>query len=440
MINKHIHYLIQEGAEHGQMHSVWAARTVAGEALEMLKAIQQAAGSSNTTDARLRRKRNILGDIISSITGLATIDTVHKQEQHDRDLRSRIESIMNLQKQEANDIGSILGNITQEEEALQEQITNLGHRHTKDVRHMHKHNLRLMLVQADISTMRDILMSMQDGIATVRQTARFMTRTSTDSIPHFTYKSIHLEHGTLHIAYQAKIMHNVEVSSVQSHQQGWQVRTSTRMYLLNSKPKEGDIVSAAETVLMGGNCSGCALIVNIGHGMHRVMESGNYSCAGDEAATEVKEGEIIMLSGETQCGNLIMSVYGVVGTVKNFHIRMGEDTKTEEAILARVLSEGGKIEDRVSEKSRHQAMQTTLHHDMVKTKEQMEELGEWARKEESEQWEEEGVAGVAVAWTICTTALVMMLLWLFWRCYFSTCCCKRGSKEDSMVNTAATIA
>jgi len=230
------------------------------------------------------------------------------------------------------------------------------------------------------------------------------------------------------------------VSSVQSHQQGWQVRTSTRMYLLNSKPKEGDSVSAAETVLMGGNCSGCALIVNIGHGMHRVMESGNYSCAGDEAVTEVKEGEIIMLSGETQCGNLIMSVYGVVGTVKNFHIRMGEDTKTEEAILARVLSEGGKIEDRVSEKSRHQAMQTTLHHDMVKTKEQMEELGEWARKEESEQWEEEGVAGVAVAWTICTTALVMMLLWLFWRCYFSTCCCKRGSKEDSMVNTAATIA
>jgi len=422
------------------MHSVWAARTVAGEALEMLKAIQQAAGSNNTADGRIRRKRNILGDIISSITGLATIDTVHKQEQHDRDLRSRIESIMNMQKQEANDIGSILGNITQEEEALHEQVINLRRRHVQDIKYMHKHNLRLMLVQTDINTMRDILTSMLDGAATARQTARFMTRTGTDSIPHFAYKDMHMVHGTLHIAYRAKIMHKVEVLSVQDHQWGWQVRTSTRVYLLNSKPKEGDILSAAETVLMGGNCSGCALMVNIGHGMHRVMDSGNYSCAGEEGVTDVKEGEIIMLNGEVQCGNLIMSIYGAMSTVKNFHIRMGEDTKTEEAMLARVLSEGGRIEDRVGEKARHQALQTTLHHDMVKTKEQIDELGEWARMEDNEQWGEEGVAGVAVAWTICTTALVMVLLWLFWRCYFSTCCCKRRSKEKSLDTTAATNA
>jgi len=297
-----------------------------------------------------------------------------------------------------------------------------------------------MLVQTDINTMRDILTSMQDGVATARQTARFMTRTGTASIPHFTYKDMHLVHGTLHIAYRAKIMHKVEVLSVQDHQRGWQVRTRTRVYLLNSKPKECDILSAAETVLMGGNCSGCALMVNIGHGMHRVMDSGNYSCAGEERVTDVKEGEIIMFNGETQCGNLIMSIYGTMSTVKNFHIRMGEDTKTEEAILARVLSEGGRIEDRVGEKTRHQALQTTLHHDMVKTKEQIEELGEWARMEDNEQWGEEGVAGVAVAWTICTTALVMVLLWLFWRCYFSTCWCKRRLKEKSLDTTAATNA
>jgi hypothetical protein len=70
-------------------------------------------------DNQLQRyKRNILGDILHALTGVATDEELAKQRQLDEDIRNKVTSTLTRQMAYEKTITDIIGNITNEEEVL----------------------------------------------------------------------------------------------------------------------------------------------------------------------------------------------------------------------------------------------------------------------------------------------------------------------------------
>jgi len=74
------------------------ARMLAGEATEVLQLIKMAVEGQMGHTRQSRQKRNVLGDIISSITGLATQDSISQQQAYDKELRRKMEELVRTQQ------------------------------------------------------------------------------------------------------------------------------------------------------------------------------------------------------------------------------------------------------------------------------------------------------------------------------------------------------
>jgi hypothetical protein len=70
-------------------------------------------------DNQVRRfKRNILGDVLHALTGVATEEELAKQRQLDEDIRNKVTATLTRQMSYEKTIADIIGNITNEEEML----------------------------------------------------------------------------------------------------------------------------------------------------------------------------------------------------------------------------------------------------------------------------------------------------------------------------------
>jgi hypothetical protein len=196
------------------------ARMLAGEAMEVLRITKMAVEEKQGQGKRIRQKRNVLGDIISSITGLATQDSIAQQQAYDKELRRKMEELVRTQEVEANTIEQMVGNMVQEEDTgtLDGRIDQLQQQHTQDIAHLHQHNTRQFLFKQDLTALKNILTSMQVGTATTEQVIRFTSRIQTGLAHHFQFQRVIIQHDTLVATYTVTLYTPSRIES-RSHNQ-----------------------------------------------------------------------------------------------------------------------------------------------------------------------------------------------------------------------------
>ncbi len=90
--------------------------------------------ATSDNDNQLQRyKRNILGDVLHTLTGVATDDELAKQRQLDEDIRNKVTSTLTCQMSYEKTITDIIVNITNEEEVLGSHLNELARKHIEDI-------------------------------------------------------------------------------------------------------------------------------------------------------------------------------------------------------------------------------------------------------------------------------------------------------------------
>jgi hypothetical protein len=203
-IEEHISALLKDSSRRGHAHGMLKARMMAGEAMEVLQLVQeevingQEAGES-------RVKRNIMGSIISSLTGLATQESIEQQQTYGKELRRKMEELVRTQQVEANTIEQIVNSIAAEEETHDGRISQQQQVHQLDIAQLHQYNTRKHLVRQDMQALKDILASMHSKQATTNQRIRFMAKMQRGVASIFQYCNITAQHDTLIATYKAAL-------------------------------------------------------------------------------------------------------------------------------------------------------------------------------------------------------------------------------------------
>jgi hypothetical protein len=174
-ISEHINSLAKESNRKGSAQGMLEARLLAGEATEVLRLVQLAVDTEAWVEGG-RKKRNVLVNMISSLTGLATQGSITQQQTYDRELRRKIEDLVRTQQVEATTIEQMVTTLEQDEETLAGRLNQLQYMHQQDMTQLQRHNIRKHFGVQDLQAMKGILASVHSGIATPEQTIRFTAR------------------------------------------------------------------------------------------------------------------------------------------------------------------------------------------------------------------------------------------------------------------------
>jgi len=393
------------------------ARMLAGEATEVLQLIKMAVEGQM---GQSRQKRNVLGDIISSITGLATQDSISQQQAYDKELRRKMEELVRTQQAEANVIEQMVGNLALEEETLDGRLEQLQQQHKQDIAHMQQHMIRQFLVRQDIYALKNILASMQLGTATPEQVIRFTARMQTGIAHHFLFHRIDIVHDVLEAVYTSALYAPTTAQFMQPLLQAWQVRTDRATYILQDKPALHDHITWHETRLRGGTCSNCTLITHTGHGWYKVLKEGWLNCTqGKVQQGTWQAGNILHIEDTDICGNDVIQVHGWHGRHDKLTIDLSTDGTVDERILQKALANGSKVEDIQKVRIRHIQAQTQLHKNIITAQQELHDLTEWADKTEQQWGMASGVwyyAGAGVALGLVTGLTVLVGVFMYRYC------------------------
>ena len=396
-IEEHVTTLLKDSSRRGHAHGMLEARMMAGEAMEVLQLVQKEVLREQTWTNRV--KRNILGSIISSLTGLATQESIEQQRTYDKELRRKMEELVRTQQVEAHTIEQMVNDIAAEEETLDGRISQQQQMHQLDMAQLHQHNTRKYLVRQDMQALKDILASMHDRQATSNQRIRFMAKIQTGVASIFKFCNITIVHDTLIATYKAALYTTAQVEYIRPFMQAWQVRTSTATYIMQHQPLDGEYITLKEARIRGGTCQNCTLVIHTGQGLYKALQDGWIQCGGTGNST-VRTGDIIHIDDNHSCSNDILQIQMEHPRHDTLSIDMGMANTVDEQILQKYMANGSNIEGILHTHHRHAMAQQQLHKSILLAQQQMTDLTSWADRTEQlydeHAWMQQGMPALIV--------------------------------------------
>jgi len=411
-IGEHVNMLVKDNSRKGNAQGMLEAKMLAGEAKDILRMIKTVVETDGQRGGR-RDKRNVLGDIISSLTGLATQDTIMQQQAYDKELRRKMEELVRTQQVEANTIEKLLDDIAREEETLDGKISQLQQVHLRDMAYLQQHGIRKHMVAQDLKVMTDILASTYTGFATPVQVMRFTARMKGGNAHNFQLHGLHIAHDTLVAQYSALLYIRTSLTSVKKVEQAWHVRTDRNTFMLMDQPDMHNIhITQHEARLLGGTCEQCTIAVHTGHGWYKTLKDGWLNCTNTGNST-FRSGTLLHVSTGEQCHNDIMHIHTKQDRQETLSIDMTAEDTVDEQILQKYIDKGSKVEGIRKVKQQHLTAQRQLHKSILTAQQEMDALTAWADRLDEQNggtaWLTYAVYGMLMVFVVGLGA------WLGWR-------------------------
>ena len=131
----------------------------------------------------IRNKRNIIGDFLNYVGGVATEDQLKKQLIIDKEIRDKITSTLTRQLSFEHTIAAAYSNLTQEEDLLHRKVNEAIVQNKRDRAHASKLRGLLHIATQDIENMEDCLSAIWQQQASPRQAARLSMKAGLKTTP-----------------------------------------------------------------------------------------------------------------------------------------------------------------------------------------------------------------------------------------------------------------
>jgi hypothetical protein len=258
-----------------------------------------------------RVKRNVFGDIMHQLFGVATDEQLQQQLRVDEELRDKVADTLTRQVYYEKELTMAIGNITMEEDRMESRVSELEQKHKSDKdrdSRMAAHRFTLM---EDVDCLEDVLEAVVTGAVNTRHAAYLSAKAGMSRVASYEFLNLTSVDKNLVVCYLTRLFNEVVVEVVATSATAVQIRTPTREYYLHAS--HGPEMPLTEMEVQGtrDNCDGCALLVHTGSRRYLVVESGDLTCETDGNTSvlhNMSAGEILSIKRDATCKNRLMLV------------------------------------------------------------------------------------------------------------------------------------
>lgn len=316
----------------------------------------------------VRHKRNILGDILHTLTGVATDDELHKQMKIDEEIREKIAATLNRQITYEKTLAYTYANLSKEEEKLHERVDEMARKHALEKSKTRKMTALHDIAMDDIRELEDILATVKTGEANTRHAIKLSQKTGLSTVASFQFHNISGVATGPVVWYKSWLTSTVPVR-VQVEQTHLTVDTPSTTYLLHSSfDLAGSVITEYETRALRQpdlGMTGGAILVHVGHRVYKTVTPGTVTCTADGQTRNLTTGQTIQLNREDTCQTTRVVIGEHRLQVKTIFIKMDHDHNSDLAFLHKTLeTDKLRVEQRSSSALQHTHNNLQLQHDL----------------------------------------------------------------------------
>jgi hypothetical protein len=323
-------------------------------------------------DNQVRRyKRNILGDVLHALTGVATEEELAKQRQLDEDIRDKVTATLTRQMSYEKTVADIIGNITNEEEVLGRHLYELAQKHADDVGKITRLNVHHQIILEDIDKLEDVLAAVWTGEVAVRHAVFLSAKANLPSAAHFRTTGFYMDRNGPVVKYVTRIYKKVDVLAVNRTKKVTTLSTLGRTYYLHQGHNLQLSLNELEVRGTRIPCPTCAILVHVDHQRYVTTTPGRLSCTQGSLTSSLNltAGQQIDIHPDDNCVNEAIHIGRQMLRLQEFEIDTTGD-KAVDTLLARKTgqSEVG-VETMVAMKDAHRLLNMKLRQDVTMAQE-----------------------------------------------------------------------
>ena len=311
-----------------------------------------------------RVKRNVLGDLIHSLTGLATEDQLQQQSRIDTEIRDRVKDTLTRQVTFEKTISTLYSNLSREEEMIQQRLDMLQTQRSKDKSQQTRARTLAHIALEDIQDLEDVLEAIWTGQVNARHSVKLSHSAGLSEAAHFTFDRVEMSKDGLVVQYCTTLYTRVTASMVESTNTHLIIQTPGNNYILHGGYNLEVPLSPRETIYNMVPCSTCCILTYIHANSYRVIQAGNLTCKGSGQIHCPPKLEVVIIQNDT-CWNQATKIDGARLKTKEFTIDIGGRDRSEAILLQKSLASTPQIyETAKTVKAAHNLAMLKFQHDV----------------------------------------------------------------------------
>jgi len=310
-----------------------------------------------------RQKRNVLGDFLHAITGVATEEQLQAQARLDMEIRDKIKDTLSRQVTFEQTISTMYGNLTREEEKMAERVDRLYNQRSKDKAQMTRYRVLAQVARDDIETLEDIVDSIWRGEAGSRHTLRLADMAGLPNMAKLTVESISCEHNVPIIRYTS-MMHKHQLAQIMDEDTHLRVQTTEATYLLHKGHSLHYPLSTYETTTTNIDCSTCSILVHVQEQQYKVIRAGELTCM-DGRQLNMTQGAIFQPGPNITCWNSQVKIGGNTIGKRTYTLNTSGGDRMDSLIMERDRKDDSSfVVNATSSKQEHLLTTLKLQHEL----------------------------------------------------------------------------
>jgi hypothetical protein len=252
-----------------------------------------------------RTKRNVFGDIMHQLFGVATDEQLQQQLRVDEEMRSKVADTLTRQVYYEKELTMAIGNITVEEDRMESRVSELEKKHNSDKDRGSRMAAHPTLME-DVDRLEDVLEAVVTGAVNTRHAAYLSAKAGLSRVASYEFLNLTSVDKKLIVRYLTRLFKEVVVEVVATSATAVQIRTPSREYYLHAS--HGPEMPLTEMEVQGtrDGCAVCALLVHTGNRRYLVVEGGELTCESDGSpgvTHNLTSGEILSIERSATCKN-----------------------------------------------------------------------------------------------------------------------------------------
>jgi hypothetical protein len=324
-----------------------------------------------------RVKRNVFGDIMHQLFGVATDEQLQQQLRVDEELRDKVADTLTRQVYYEKELTMAVENITKEEDRMESRVSELERRHKadkdRDIR-MAAHRFTLM---EDVDRLEDVLEAVVTGAVNTRHAAYLSAKAGLSRVASYEFLNLTAVEQKLVVCYLTRLFNEVVVEVIATSATAVQIRTPTREYYLHVS--HGPEMPLTEMEVQGtrDECDGCALLVHTGSRRYLVVESGSLTCDSDGSTGvlhNMSAGEVLSIKRGATCRNRLMVVSSRGRHVSHYAVSASGADPLDSLVIRRRERTDQKLDGSHSVIDTHSALNMHLRQNLGMAQQDIENL------------------------------------------------------------------
>jgi len=315
-----------------------------------------------------RFKRNILGDLIHHVTGLATDDELKKQIKIDEEIRDRITTTLTRQVAFEKTLANVYGNLSREEEDLHRRVGELEIQRKQDKVHMLKILALSQVAKDDLQVLEDAMHALIHGQVNTRLSLKLAYKIGIHQPVVFKLVNYTTTDKGLNLCLQADLYREtpVEIFNMGPYQL---YTTNRKQYLVHNTFHTDLHLTREEVTFTNNTCEECALLVHLGYRSYRTVQAGSLVCSNE--GKQLKNGALLKLAADSICWNSKIHIGSTTENNKVFRVDLTKDSGLD-ALLFQKLANTSKPQTGKMTGRDHLQASLQLQHDLAEAQQGVE--------------------------------------------------------------------